>query len=166
MPDLDLRAITPQAANGVDLAAAEAAQAATNTTNAARIELAQGYDISGGFTGAAQPNETVLSFVAVRPFTIAVSDGVNPAGPHRTAFGTPASAGNGICVFTIYRQAAGAPGRTSIGTLDFGLAGLPAIPAEVAVAAGDWITIVSPAIPDPTLADVSITLMGSLPDVP
>ncbi|HUT57823.1 MAG TPA: hypothetical protein VNA25_08210 [Phycisphaerae bacterium] len=105
------------------------------------------YDITGFFPGRPMGSEVVLKFVAVRALTLADDF----AGSEAKAL----TAATGAAVFTVNLN--GAP----VGTITFALGATTATfvttGAAVALVAGDWLTVVAPAVTDATLDDIAIT---------
>lgn len=107
------------------------------------------YDLASQVTGAPDANAVVLRFVVSRPFTLSASG-------HQAVAGTAATAEtdflvkvNGTTKATL-RFAADGDAATIIGG------------TAADVVAGDVVTVIAPASPDDTLADIGFTLKGTL----
>ena len=107
------------------------------------------YDV--GFFIPGQPGDNVngLIFTCVRPFKLPI----NLAGSQGSVGANPTAA----AVLTIKKNV------TSIGTINISTGGVVTFTfsAAVSFAAGDKLSVVTPSPQDTTLADVSITFMGS-----
>jgi len=108
------------------------------------------YDIAGGSTGSPTASAKLLTFVAVRNMSLPT----NLTGSYCVA-GTAATATTTI---TLNKNG------SSFGTISFAAAATIATftVAATSFIAGDIITVVAPATPDTTLADIGFTLTGTL----
>lgn len=120
------------------------------TSGTAVSWAAQPYDLGVTISGKPDASAVVLSFVAVRAFTLPSSF----AGSLAVA-GTSAT---DVAVFTINKNG------SSIGTLQFAAAGNTGTFSGSAggFAVGDVLTITAPASQDSTLADISLVLITNL----
>jgi hypothetical protein len=129
-----------------------AGQVLTSNGNAAPTwaTLSSPYDLGLTISGRPDGGAKVLSFVAVRAFTIPSSFTGSRAVSGTTAFGA--------AVFTINKNGA------SIGTVQFAAASSTGTfsGSAGAFAIGDVLTITAPASRDATLADISLVLITNL----
>ena len=139
-------------ATAVTTAQADATQALADAATAqSDVNALKYYDMAGGFSGTGENNEIVMTFVAVRAFSLP-----SGAGIHKAFAGTAATAST---TFTIRKNG------TQIGTMVFAAAGTTAtfsITSATSFAAGDRLTVVGPATADTTLADVGFTIAGTV----
>jgi len=110
----------------------------------------QPYDIACFYPGMLGSSVLLLRFVAPRPVTLPqILTG------SRGSAGAAATAQTDIDIQV---------GGVSKGTVRFAAAGTTAtflFASQVVLAAGDVLTLIAPAVPDATLADISITLAGA-----
>lgn len=107
------------------------------------------YDLACQVVGAPTASAVVLRFIAIRAFTLSASGQRATAGTGATAQTDFIVAVNGVTKATLRFAIAGVTITVVGGT-------------AATIAAGDIITITSPASPDATLADIGFTLTGVL----
>jgi hypothetical protein len=111
------------------------------------------YDIAAPLEGKPTASQKLLMFAAPRALTIL---NVPASGAHRALADTAATAST---TFTIKQ------GSTTVGSIVFAAGsavGTVSLTATVNLAAGDKLTIVAPASPDATLADLYVTLVAAV----
>ena len=109
------------------------------------------YDLALSITGKPAPSVYVLNFVVVNAFSL-------PAGL-TGSFAKSSTAATANSTFTIYKNG------SSIGTILFGAgasAGTITFSAQQTFAPGDLLQITAPSPQDTTLANIAITLKGTL----
>lgn len=109
------------------------------------------YDLALSIAGKPAPSVYVLNFVVVNAFSL-------PAGL-TGSFAKSSAAATSNSTFTIYKNG------SSIGTILFGAgasAGTITFSAQQTFAPGDLLQIIAPSPQDTTLANIAITLKGTL----
>ena len=125
------------------------------TLTAADLPVLQVYDVSGSALGTPSADQVVLHFVAVRDFDI-------PANMFGSKAYVQTTASLGTWNFDVRLNG------VSFNTLSFAVgnnAGTFGTSSAQAITAGDVITIIAPAPPDATLADLTVSIKGSTTDV-
>ena len=105
--------------------------------------------VSGSYTGKPTANLVLQSYVFAAPVTL-------PAGL-AGSWGTAATAATAATTFNIQKNG------TNIGTMSFAASANTAtftMSSATEFNAGDVLTVVAPAVPDATLANIAWTLMG------
>lgn len=109
------------------------------------------YDVAGGATGTPTANAILLTFVAVRPFSL-------PSGC-AGSYGVAKVAATAQTIFGIQKNGA------TVTSMVFAAAATTAtfvFAPGASFVAGDILTVVAPASPDATLADIGFTLAGTI----
>jgi hypothetical protein len=105
--------------------------------------------VSGSLSGRPTPNLVLQSYVSVGLVTV-------PAGLTGSR-GTAATAATATAIFTIQKNG------TNVGTMAFAPSATAAtftMNSATVFNPGDVLTVLAPAAPDPTLADLAWTIMG------
>ena len=112
--------------------------------------VARGY-VSGSFAGTPGASQVIERFIFATPATF-------PAGL-AGSFGTAGTAATAAASFAIAKNGA------AVGTMDFAAGATSAtftMATATSVAGGDVLTIIAPAAPDATLANLAWSLTGTL----